>query len=545
MSFDADIERAPVVAEKLSERSAVFSTDFQEWGFFNMAMLVSSATTFVQGLLVVNTALIALSLHMTEAEMTWIQAAVGLGSGSFMLFFGKTSSIFGCKLQVCIGLACLSVVSLITAFAPNALSFLVLCGLQGVGTAAVSPPVVGALFATYPEGPRTRRGTAFLGCGNPVGFILGSISSGFVTLKFDWRGSFVVSSLYFFILTIISIWAMPKIPASSSKVADLKKFDWLGAFLITTTMALICTGLTEGPQIGWLDVKTLALILSGGLLGLGCFVLWEYKCAMPLMDLTIWKNVNFTLCVLATFFGYMSFITNQFWISLYMQNVQHILPLMIAVRLLPQAIFGIAWSFMAEWLVKRIKGTYVMAVGAVAYFVGALLQLFIRKDTPYWHFLFPALLVTVVGADFQFVVSTLYISKKMPSQAALGSGILQTVMRLSVALGLAITAAAYNSAESTQDIMFAFRRAYICSVIFAGLGVVCVFFMRLDRDGAPPAVVENIASTSALFCNAGFQTDVDEVKPAYVQGVAAASTYSVPTSLRSDGTYDSATAYGS
>jgi len=84
----------------------------------------------------------------------------------------------------------------------------------------------------------------------------------------------------------------------------------------------------------------------------------------------------------------------------------------------------------------------LVGIGALAYFVGALLQIFIREATPYWRFLFPSLVITVLGADFQFIVANvrdsapfhlrvhqyhinniqLYVTKQMPSQASLAAG---------------------------------------------------------------------------------------------------------------------------
>lgn len=104
-------------------------------------------------------------------------------------------------------------------------------------------------------------------------------------------------------------------------------------------------------------------------------------------------------------FGYGSFITNEFWITLYMQDVQHFAPLHIAARMLPQAVAGVFWSFLGQWLVQKIHGTIVMGIGSLMYLVGAVLLLFIKEDTSYWVFLFPALVITVVGADFQFIVA--------------------------------------------------------------------------------------------------------------------------------------------
>lgn len=60
-------------------------------------------------------------------------------------------------------------------------------------------------------------------------------------------------------------------------------------------------------------------------------------------------------------------------------------------------------------------------------------------------------------------------------------------MRLSVSLGLGITAAVYGSSTSTpqalQDITFAYDRAYLCSILFAAVGLLCVPFMKLGKQG--------------------------------------------------------------
>lgn len=46
-----------------------------------------------------------------------------------------------------------------------------------------------------------------------------------------------------------------------------------------------------------------------------------------------------------------------------------------------------------------------MAIGYITYLAGATLLIFIREHTSYWKLLLPALIVTVLGADFQFIVS--------------------------------------------------------------------------------------------------------------------------------------------
>lgn len=88
-----------------------------------------------------------------------------------------------------------------------------------------------------------------------------------------------------------------------------------------------------------------------------------------------------------------------------MQDIQHLPPLTIAARMLPQVLAGLAWSYIGQSLVSRLPGRTIMAIGGIAYLVGALLLIFIRPETSYWKFLFPAMVFTVIGADFQFIVA--------------------------------------------------------------------------------------------------------------------------------------------
>jgi hypothetical protein len=160
----------------------------------------------------------------------------------------------------------------------------------------------------------------------------------------------------------------------------------------------------EGPLLGWHSFKVILMLLLGVFCIIG-FSVWETIFPYPLLDPTVWKNKTFTLVVLSVSFGYMSFITNEFWIALYMQDIQHFAPLHIAILFLPQALAGGIWSYLGQLLVSKISGVMIMAIGSCAYLIGALLLIFIKENSDYWSLLFPALCITVIGADFQFIVS--------------------------------------------------------------------------------------------------------------------------------------------
>lgn len=75
----------------------------------------------------------------------------------------------------------------------------------------------------------------------------------------------------------------------------------------------------------------------------------------------------------------------------------------------------------------------------------------------------------------------------MPNQYSLGAGVIQITMRISLCIGLAISTAVFgfssSTPESKKDITFPLERAYLCSILFAVVGLLCVPFMRIGMQG--------------------------------------------------------------
>lgn len=101
----------------------------------------------------------------------------------------------------------------------------------------------------------------------------------------------------------------------------------------------------------------------------------------------------------------MSFSTTAFWLSLYMQNVLRYSPLEVAVHLLPQAIGGIIVNIIAGLILHRVDNKILTGLGALSYVGSSLLLANIKEGSSYWAFIFPSLLLSVVGADLQFNVA--------------------------------------------------------------------------------------------------------------------------------------------
>jgi len=108
--------------------------------------------------------------------------------------------------------------------------------------------------------------------------------------------------------------------------------------------------------------------------------------------------------------GFMSFTTSAFWLSLYMQNVLGFSALKVAIHLLPQAIGGIAVNIVAGFVLHKVDNKVLTGIGALSYLLAVTLLAIMKEDSSYWAFIFPSLLLSVIGADLQFNVANVCLS---------------------------------------------------------------------------------------------------------------------------------------
>lgn len=102
----------------------------------------------------------------------------------------------------------------------------------------------------------------------------------------------------------------------------------------------------------------------------------------------------------------MAFYGNLFWVSLVMQSVQGLSALDVAIRLLPQAFVGLCVSPLIAFGLHIFNNTLVMGAAAMLQIGGAILLLFVRRESPYFALIFPSLILSTIGMDWSLNVGT-------------------------------------------------------------------------------------------------------------------------------------------
>jgi predicted MFS family arabinose efflux permease len=150
-------------------------------------------------------------------------------------------------------------------------------------------------------------------------------------------------------------------------------------------------------------------------------------------------------------FGYAAFSSNMFFLALFLQKIRSMSPLTVAVHLLPQVIGGVLINIIAGLLMHRVSNKLLISMGVICYIVAFTLLSVMQEQTSYWAFIFPALCLSVVGADFEFTVTNMYVMSSLPvAQQSVAGGLFNTIMRLSSSVGFGVSTAVFNGVDASS-----------------------------------------------------------------------------------------------
>ncbi len=288
--------------------------------------------------------------------------------------------------------------------------------------------------------------------GAPLGSVFGNLIAGFIASSANWRWVFGATGGLALVVTVAGIFFIPPPPpelVSSEKATTLlKTVDWIGGFLVTAGLLALMFALTEGNVVGWTGAPWIYMLIVIALLLLGIFVAWQWyqerhTARAPLMKVSIFRSRRFSaaMVIMGVFFGYFNdflIFATYFW-----QDFQGLSALQTTLRFIPTGATGFFVAFAMSHLVSRLPTWMLLVFGNFAASISCLLfSVPISPDTNYFAYGFPAMVLSVIGADISWPCLTLFTSKSLPQKdQAMGGALINASGQIGRCIGLAISTA--------------------------------------------------------------------------------------------------------
>jgi EmrB/QacA subfamily drug resistance transporter len=372
----------------------------------------------------------ASDLHSTATDLQWVISVYMLALGAFMVPAGRIGDIFGRRRALLAGIALFGLASVLCALAPSATLVIASRALQGIGAALIFPVSVSVLTNAFAAGRASHAiGLAYgiAGLGNAAGPLIG----GLLTETVGWRWIFWLNVPLTLGALAIGAWSVTE----SFDHTVPRRIDVTGLSLVVVGIGLFTLAFDRAPQWGWLSIWTLAAFAAAAL-ALAVFVVVEKKVRWPLVDLSLARNLRFSVLVIAGTIANIAYVVAIFLSTVYLQQIRELDPLTAGLVFLGPSIGAAFGGILSGRLAASRPPVLVMGVMSVV----AALSLGALAASSSWAVYLVAL--TACGFTLGLVYAFTTVATQAvvrPERAGEAAGVTLTALVTLAGVGVAVS----------------------------------------------------------------------------------------------------------
>ncbi|WP_410469354.1 MFS transporter, partial [Bradyrhizobium sp.] len=290
-------------------------------------LTVSSALALVViDMTVLYTALPSLTYELgaTASEKLWIVMAYGLVVAGLLPGFGSLGDRVGHKKTFVAGLIVFGLASLVAAYSPTAMVLIGGRVLLAIGAALMMPATLSIIRITFSDDHERALAIAIWGAVASSGAAVGPLVGG-VLLEYFWWGSVFLINVPLVALALVAGLLLIPAPAARGE----RDWDLLGSIQV---MAGLIGFAYVVEELG--SRQSSVVILAGAAIAtaimLTVFVRRQLRLKDPLLDFTLFRNLEFTLGVITAIVASLAIAGTELAISQRLQLVLGYSPLQAA-----------------------------------------------------------------------------------------------------------------------------------------------------------------------------------------------------------------------
>jgi EmrB/QacA subfamily drug resistance transporter len=386
---------------------------------------------------IVNVALprIQHDLHFSQANLTWVLNGYLISYGSFLLLAGRLGDLIGRRRIFLSGVSLFTIASAACGFADSQGLLIVARFVQGLGGAAATSAIVAIIATEFPAAGERAKAMSVYTFVVSGGASLGLILGGVITQSIDWHWIFFIN-VPIGIFTVL----MGRARIVENRGLGIgRDLDVLGSVLVTSALILGAYAIVTSTRYGWGSTHTIAFG-AASLALLAGFLLLEARLRNPIMPLRIFSvpglGASSVIRGLLITGMYASFFVGV----LYLEHVRGYGVLQTGLAFLAQTVVLALLSLgLTARLVMRFGARVPLLVGLVCGAAGLFILGHAGSGAAYFPDIAASFVLIGVGAGLAFMpLLTIGMAHVPAADVGLASGIINTSMQMSAAIGVAV-----------------------------------------------------------------------------------------------------------
>ncbi|MCD6567778.1 MAG: MFS transporter [Dehalococcoidia bacterium] len=416
------------------------------------------------------------SFKVDISTVQWVPMIYLLIIGSLLLFFGRLGDIVGYKKVYLAGLAGFTIASALCGLSPSIHWLIFFRAVQGLAAGAMMSVPFAIITASFPH---TERGKA-LGINALIvslGLSLGPSLGGLITSTWGWRFVFFINVPIGIAAVIWTRRALPKMKGQPGRIdvmGAVAAFVFLFSFLLSVNRF-------QSAGLSYATGVILLVALASGI----AFFRWEKRTAQPMLELSLFRNLTFSMANISSLLNFVSQYIMVFLTPFYLQMVLHYAPREVGLIMTAFPLAVMVTAPLCGSLSDRIGTKVLTCLGAAICALSLFFMSQLTASAGSADVIWRLVLFGLGTGVFQSPNYSAIMGSAPEARLGIASGIMATMRTVGMVLGVAVgglaiyafapTSALGETLLSSSDaalLIPGLRYAYIVGAIATGLASV-------------------------------------------------------------------------
>lgn len=440
---------------------------------------------------IVNTALPQISndLHIPMNQAEWISSAYLILICMSLILFGKLGDQVSKSRIFQLGTLLFTISSLVCGLSQNLVVLLIARCFQGLGASMTMATNLGIITETVPFSLRGRALGINTTIGQ-VGYIAGPAMAGIILSFANWNWIFLFNVPIGIFAYFFGEFVYDKTKIKPEKI----NIDWPGFSALAVLIGLFFIGIFMGQETGFNNPFVIgSFILSAILLIL--FIYIEQHVEEPILALSLFKNIGFTISIIALMLMYIIIYFNNVLLPFYIQDTLKFSPSHTGLLMSVLPIVNVFTAYLGGVLCDKYGAVFMSIRASIIFVVAELIFALMQPNHTLMLMLLGFVVFSIANGLFQN--NPMVMENASKDQQGIAGSILALSRNIGFTLGLSISTSILYTAMSVKnghkittyptgnDQLFVFGMHFtymIAAIIMVGVTVMLLWLQRNKKQ---------------------------------------------------------------